>query len=223
MRCSLMTPELQAVLYVGLGGLIAAFTFFVRQWAVTRSYVGQKKADGDLATQTAEAALLTDIASIAKGSALTANAVLDVVRENTKASAESAAQTQGMLMMFKEFKEKLHNATLGMDEMSGRIPHIETGIADIKSAQTELGGTLNEQFGPVVDALKGIGGQLTTLVAEIQANDGHTNTRLTELITAFQQAEKRLLKTLEPIVIRHMTEARKTDTHPALNGKDSQS
>ena len=214
-RYRIMTPEQQATLLVSLGALAAAIGFFVRQWAITRAYVGQKKADGDLATQTAEAGLLSDISNIAKGSAQTTQAVIDVVRENTKAATENAAQMQGMVIMFKEYKQILHDATIGVDEMSSRLPAIETGITAIQTAQTELGGSLNDQFGPVVDALKGIGGQLTVLVTEIQNSDTHTNTRLTELISAFQEAEKRLLQTLEPIVIRHMA-----DTQIVLNGKE---
>jgi uncharacterized protein YoxC len=130
-----------------------------------------------------------------------------VTRDSTRAAGENAAELRGMIAMLSDHSKVVRNATISMDEVAVQIPGMKTELHAIhettSSLQTDIEGTINEQFGPIVVAMTNVGIQMAALVVAVQTKDGEINGRLTQLITDFQAAETRLMKVLEPIVLKH--------------------
>lgn len=177
----------------GVGGILGALAMRIRYNSQANSHAVTTRADGDLIAEKSRAGVLADISEIAKTGVQTQKEVIAVVRENTNAFNENAAEMRGMVAMSKELTQALRNATVGMDETHVNITAIKTDMTTtagvLKSLPTELE-SINTQFGPVVDELKGIGIRIA-----------QTNDRLTELFTEFRGAERRVLAILEPYAL----------------------
>lgn len=222
------------VLYGVIGSLLTAIVggivFVLRESASTRRYAGQARADaekaqadGDLITVRAQASLLADVSAMAKTGIETQKSVIEVVRENTNAFSESAAEMRGMVAMNKELREALRHVALGTDEAHQHISGMQSDVTAIKDVTSTLEtnleesiGSISEQFGPIVLALTSIGNQLAALIKAVSEKDDAIKTQLTALITDFHGAETRLMKTLEPIVIKHLSDFLPADA-PAGN------
>jgi hypothetical protein len=207
------------VFYGGLGAILMAIAFGLRQWAVSWAYSSNARTDVYTLQEKSQAAITSAVVDAVKQGNVFQQKMIEVVEQNTRANEKSAAETRGMISMLDGFGTVLKNAIIGWDEAQGQIPAIRENAAQIPAIgeniqairkvadtlETNLEGSLNDQFGPVVTALTGIGKQLGELVIEVKTKDGEINGRLTTLIETFQAAEKNLLKTLEPIVLAHMS------------------
>lgn len=225
------------VLYGVIGSLLTAIVggivFVLRESASTRRYAGKQRADaekaqseGELITVKAQAGLLADVSTMAKTGTEALKSVVEVVRENTNAFNENAAEMRGMVAMNKELREALRGVAQGTDEAQQHISGIKSDVTAIKDVtstlETNLGesiGSISEQFGPIVIALTSIGNQLAALIKAVSEKDDAIKQHLATLITDFHDAETRLMKTLEPIVIKHLSELLPADT-PIQNGQD---
>ncbi len=205
--------------------IIGAIAIVIRQWSQTRSYAGKKQADGQLMEDKSRANALDTLSEIARQGVAVQLSMVEAVREQTRESGEGRAQMRGMVTMLDDHSKALKNAVLGIDETQVQITGIRSDMSAIKtttdSLETNLGETVKDQFGPVIEELKNVGAQIGVLVTEVQSRDGHTNTRLTELVILFKDAEKRFMQMLEPIVIKHMAEFLPSDTSP-MNGQEKE-
>jgi hypothetical protein len=198
-----------------LGSLLTAFVgaiaYGMRERSKTRSYTEKKRADGDLVTEESQAKSLVTLTEIASRSVDVQREMVAVTRDSTRAAGENAAELRGMIAMLNEHSKIVRNATISMDEVAVQIPGMKTELHAIHETtsslqtniQTDIEGTMNEQFGPIVVAMTNVGVQVAALVVAVQTKDGEINSRLTQLITDFQAAETRLMKVLEPIVLKH--------------------
>lgn len=208
---------------VVLAGLVAALTalvtavgFYIRERALTKSYVDKQQSDIDRAkeeTAAGQTNALIDIAKqgvVAQMSMIEAvNKIRDAFAEMTRSNMANAAEMRGMTAMIETNTKATRSAAIGVDELSEKVATDLQGIKDdIKDAantlKTDIGASITEQFVPLVLELKNIGFNLTTLVTAVQSKDGDINVRLTELIDSFQKAEKKLMRALEPIIIKHI-------------------
>ena len=208
-----------------LGAILGAIAVTIRQRAQTRSYTGQKQADGQLVEERSRANALDSLSEIARQGNVFQQQMIEVVRESTRSNEKHAAEMRGMVAMLNDHSSTLKNAVLGMDETQAHITGIHQDMSAIKdvtaSLETNLGENIKGQFGGVIEELKNVGAQIGALVVDIQSRDGHTNTRLTELVILFKDAEKRLMTMLEPIVIKHMAALLPSD-NTLLNGQDKE-
>lgn len=124
--------------------------------------------------------------------------------EMVSTSRETAAELRGMIAMLDSNTKATRANALSLDDLSGQMPAIKTGLLEIKTATTDLGGTINDQFGPVVDELKSIGIQLKGLAGDVLVKDDKINANLTVLLQRFERAERWLMQKLEPLVLAHM-------------------
>lgn len=232
-------PGVLAALLGWAGTVIAALAYVIK----TRADIQREgeKSRGDVAkTEAASDGRLTE-AILSLAQSLNANSQqAGIERQQTLMAIEkSGGRVEGMMVAIVDNTKTVRdNATaikdMGtqLDEFGGRlqhIPQIKSDVTEIKdftsSFETNLGDSIGtsigEQLEPVATALTGIGTQLGDLVREVRNRDGEINERLTALIEAFQKAEIRLLKMLEPIVLRHMNEILtldKTPETPVPNG-----
>jgi hypothetical protein len=205
----------------GFSAILGAIAMSMRSRSASDSHEKQVKADGALIAEKARAEVATlqekssneavlAVVEIAKQGVFIQQQLLDAVREYTRVNGEHSAQMRGMVTMMDDFARVLKNVVIGMDDVTGHIPSMATDIKAIAGVtatlETNIDATVSEQFGPVVLELKIIGGQITDLIREVQAKDGQINARLTELIIKFQEAEGRVMRTLEPVVLQHIGE-----------------
>lgn len=215
-----MTIEPEA-LYAAIGAIATALAFWLRQWAITRSHVQTKEADGKLISEKARADTqileqqsnanaINALTEIARTGVVVQQSMVEAVREYTRVNGEHAAQLRGMVTMMDDLAKGLRNVVIGMDDITGQFPLMATDVKAIKgvtdSLETNIGETLIDQFAPVVTELRSIGTQITGLIGEVQQKDTQINSRLTDLITQFKDAEGRLMRVLEPVVIQHIGE-----------------
>jgi len=181
---------------------------WLRSSASSRAYDAKSRADGYTTQENAKASANDALIDIAKQGIVFQQQMIKVVEDSTRANEKSAAEMRGMVAMMDGFGTVLKNAVLGIDETQAHITSIHSDTAAIKnttdSLETNLGESIKGQFGPVVEELKNIGTQISVLVVDIQSRDGHTNTRLAELVVMFKDAERRFMSMLEPIVVKHM-------------------
>ena len=194
----MVTIEPQLV-YGIITTLVGALALAIGRWSSTRSYAGQKQADGQLAEDKSRANALDSLSEIAKQGNVFQQQMIEVVRESTRSNEKNAAEMRGMVAML---------------DGHGKL------IRDTTSAlETNLEENIKGQFGPVIEEIKNIGSQIGVLVVDVQSRDGHVKTQLTELVILFKDAEKRFMQMLEPIVLKHMSDLLAPDTAP-LNGQE---
>lgn len=184
-----MTIE-QAAIVSAISVLVTALAFWVRENGKSRSYEGKARADGYTTQENSRADANSAMIEIAKQGNVFLEKMITVVQENTRVNGENSARMQGMTMMLDGFSSVLKNTVVGMDDLQGQFPALNSGIAKISQAQTNLEGTIGDQFGPVVEELRGIG----TRIAQ-------TNERLTALFDEFRGAERRVIAVLEPYAL----------------------
>ncbi len=212
-RGSIMTIEPSAIwagLGTALGVLITAIAFAIRQWSLTRSKTDGDRSTGQLAIDTAQAKGLETLNTIASQSLDVQKDLRTVIIENSKASSDAAAQMRGMLLMLDGHGKLLRDTALAVDDVSAGI----AGISKVTTTlQTDIEGSLTGQLGPVVIAIQGIGKQLDILNTTLQTKDEATIKLMERLQFSFGALETTLLKMLEPIALRTLSEI-----HPD-NGK----
>lgn len=208
-------------LAVSVAGLITAISLYIRERAITRSYVEKARADDGSKKEEAQANRDNALAEIAKQGVLLQQNMIDAINQNTRAFTELAkttnegtAETRGMITILKEGRDAIRSAAIAVDDLTEQMPDLKTDVQGIKgvtdSLKTDLEGSITQsvaqQFGPVVAELKGIGTLLTTIAGNIDAKDGRMNDHLTALIELVKGVELRLMTTLEPIILKHLAE-----------------
>ena len=188
----MITIEPTALLAIaaGVGSFITAIGFWLRTRAESNSYADKARADGYTTQENSRADANSAMIEIAKQGNVFLEKMITVVQENTRVNGENSARMQGMTMMLDGFSSVLKNTVVGMDDLQGQFPALNSGIAKIAQAQTNLEGTIGDQFSPVVEELRGIG----TRIAQ-------TNERLTALFDEFRGAERRVIAILEPYAL----------------------
>jgi hypothetical protein len=204
-------------LVIALAGLITAVGFYVRERAVTRTYVEKARADDGTKKEEAQAHRDNTLAEIAKQGVNNQQLMIDALNQNTRAftemtktANENTAETRGMISVLNNVISATRSATITVEEQTAHITAVGVDVKEIKDVtetlQTDIEGSITHQFGPVVAELKGIGTLLTTIASNIDAKDGTMNDRLTALIELIKGVELRLLTVLEPIVLKHLAE-----------------
>lgn len=188
--------------------LVTAAGFWIRERALTRSYVEKQRADADRTKEETAAKRDNALIDIARQGAVVQQNLLEVVNQNTQAFTEltrsnnqSAAETRGMITMLNDNTRAVRSNTLAMDEMTEKVT---TDLQDIKGVAstltTDIRTTINEQLAPAVLAITGIGDAITTLVEAATAKDISLDRHLTELIGEFRRMHKELATHLEPLI-----------------------
>lgn len=200
-----------------IAGLITAVGFYVRERALTRSYVEKARADDGTKKEEAQANRDNTLAEIAKQGVTNQQLMIDALNQNTRAftemtktTNENTAETRGMIAMLKDNTTAVRSAAIAVDDLSEQMPGLKTDVSVIKGVtdtlQTDIEGSISQQFGPVVAELKGIGTLLTTIANNIDTKDGKMNDHLDELIKLLQGVELRLMKALEPVILKHLSD-----------------
>lgn len=186
----------------GIGALLVAVAFMIREFAMSRTYASKSAADGNLIQDHNDKTAVDTLAEIAKRGVIVQEQMVEAVRDMTRANGETAAHMSGMVRMQDDHTKIIRAAVLTIDEVAIAIPRLES--------------TVVSQLAPIVSALSTIGVQLTNLVSTVQAKDGEINARLSALIEDFRQTESRLMKALEPIVLKsigELTHETSSDNH----------
>lgn len=148
------------------------------------------------------------LAEIAKQGVVIQQSMVETVRELGRTMNDNASQMRGMILMQETHSKGLRDVVENVDEVSSVIPKIDDKLGAINAVtatlETDIGESISQQFGPIVIALTEIGAKLSELVNAVSAKDNEINARLTILITDFHSAETRLMKALEPIVLKHI-------------------
>ena len=188
---------------VGIGALFAAVAVAIREYFISRSYTNRAAADGNLMQEKSQSTAVDTLADIARQGLVlqqqgivTQQSMVEAVRDMTRSNAEASAHIAGMVRMQDDHTRIIRAAVLTIDEMATSLPKLKTDIE----------GSIATQFAPIVSALSTIGIQLTNLVSTVQAKDGEINARLSALIDDFRNTETRLMKALEPIVLKSIGE-----------------
>lgn len=187
----LMTQEM--VLYAIFVPLITAIAVWIRQRS--QSQFNTNKTADDMGAA---------VIDMAKQGQTVVLSLRDVVVANTLSNERNAAELKGIMLAFESRNKDVDEVVTGYRT---HYPLLQEGIKTIQSSQTELGDSITElsQFGPVVDALKDVGGQVRKLAEEIEKSDRTTNLRLSELTAAFQLAETRFVDRLDKFVAQRST------------------
>lgn len=207
----------QIAFITALAGLITALGFYVRERAKTRSYVERQRSDGARLQEESRVNRDNTLAEIAKQGLATQQKMIEAVEKNTRAyedlsrtSTQNAAETRGMFIMLDNHTRAVRTATIAMDEMAEKFPAITTELHDIREVtttlQTDIEGSISEQFKPIVAALEGIGTSITILVAAMQSKDVALDSQLAAIVSEFRSTHRELMTKLEPIVLKHLGE-----------------
>lgn len=128
--------------------------------------------------------------------------------EAAKLDREMAGHMTGMMSLLNAGNEKVRVMALSLDDIergqSEQRADIKRVVETTDTLKTDIEGSLVEQFGPVVVAVKGITEQLDKLSTTLQSKDAETIKRLTDIQAGFGALETTLLKALEPLLIKQL-------------------
>jgi hypothetical protein len=205
-------------LLVALGssitGLVGMFIYIMRTGADARN---QNSRDTTKAHNTQQTTATDAIANTLGALVGLLTKAIDNLDESNKIASKERAETtlvlremmgyiNGVLSAQKLQVDKTQGLILSFNDLEGGFLAARDVLKKVEATtdtlQTDIVGEMSVQFGPVVDALKGINNQLESLSRKVTEKDADTAASFGRLIESVGKLEVTLLKALEPIVIQ---------------------
>lgn len=128
--------------------------------------------------------------------------------ENNLTLKSAVSKIEGMMMIVADNTSMGKGLSLSFNDMEREfgigMQILKKVEASTDSMPTDIIGEMGVQFGPVVDALKGIHTALDNLSKKVTENDADTAASFRNVIELIGKLEMVFLRALEPIVIKHL-------------------
>lgn len=140
--------------------------------------------------------------------------------ENNLTLKSAVAKIEGMMLIIADNTQTTKGLTLSFNDLeSGFIAArdvLKKVDANTETLKTDIVGETSLQFGPVVEALRGINTQLETLSRKVTEKDGDTAASFRQLVESIGKLEIILLRVLEPAVINQFRIGEMSNEQPSV-------